>query len=198
MAHKKKKIRLTRRDYAILRDARDYGLVVPEFLLAQRFPGRQLDAVKSTLRRLYGRGPNYLYLRPERLDTKRVYYRLTSRGCRLIGASRDASRPFGRKAVALRYATLWFICVEKPKTRRLVDPREFSQIFPGDGGAITEAAVLYRGSRRPVDARRIVRDRSANGRATARASDVATTCQTGQPRALARLPLLPGGSFFAC
>lgn len=129
---KAKKVRLTKRDYAILRDAEEFGMVVPEFLLRQHFPGRELDAVKSTLRRLYGHGPSYLYLRPEQLDAKRVYYRLTGRGCRLIGASRDASRPFGRKAVVQRYATLWFISADQPKARRLIEPRQFPDLFPGN------------------------------------------------------------------
>ena len=126
---KKRKLRLTKRDYAILRDAERYGLIVPEFLHEQRFAEKQRDAVKSTLRRLYGRPPQFLYLRPEPLDEKRVYYRLTRRGCRLIGASRDAARPFGRFAVAQRYAILWFIGVDRPGARRLLDPRQFPQQF---------------------------------------------------------------------
>ena len=115
---KKRKLRLTKRDYAILRDGQRYGLIIPEFLHVHRFADKNRDAMKSTLRRLYGRPPHYLYLRPESLDDRRVYYRLTSRGCRLIGASRDAARPFGRFAVAQRYAVLWFICVGRPGARR--------------------------------------------------------------------------------
>ena len=129
MGKRTRKVRLTKRDYAILRDAHTYGLVVPEFLHAQRFADKQPAAVKSTLRRLYGRPPRYLYLCPEPLDTHRVYYRLTSRGCRLLGASPDASRKRGRKAIAARYAMLWFICVDKPQARNLFDPRMFPEQF---------------------------------------------------------------------
>ena len=129
MNRRNRKVRLTKRDYAILRDAQTYGLVVPEFLHAHRFADKQPAAVKSTLRRLYGRPPRYLYLRPEPLDTQRVYYQLTSRGCRLLGASPDASRKRGRKAIAARYATLWFICVDKPRARNLFDPRMFPEQF---------------------------------------------------------------------
>ena len=35
----------------------------------------------------------------------------------------------GRKAIAERYATLWFIGVEKPRARSLFDPREFPEQF---------------------------------------------------------------------
>lgn len=127
--NKKRKVRLTKRDYAILRDAQEYGLIVPEFLHAQRFAGKERDAVKSTLRRLYGRPPHHLYLRPEPLDDKRVYYRLTSKGCRLIGASRDSARPFGRFAVAQRYAIVWFILVDRPGKRQLFEPTRFPDQF---------------------------------------------------------------------
>jgi hypothetical protein len=129
MVRRKRKVRLTKRDYAILRDAEKYGLVVPEFLHAQRFADKQPAAVKSTLRRLYGRPPRYLYLRPESLDAHRVYYRLTSRGCRLLGVSRDASRALGRKAIVDRYAALWFICAEHSGQRTLFDPRQFPEQF---------------------------------------------------------------------
>lgn len=130
MAGKKATVRLTRRDYAILRDAATYGLVVSEFLHAQRFSGRQSQAVTSTLRRLYGRPPKYRYLRPEKLDAQRVYYRLTSQGCRLIGVPRDASRSLGRKAIAERYALNWFICAHTPNARNLFSPRDFPDEFP--------------------------------------------------------------------
>ena len=136
MAKKQSKPRLTKRDYAILKDAAQFGMVVPEILHAQRFAGKKLAAVISTLRRLYGRPPNYLYLRPEKLDTNRVYYQLTNRGCNLIGHSRDASRPFGRHAVASRYATLWFICADQPNGRNRFDPRAFPTQFPNVRGRL--------------------------------------------------------------
>jgi hypothetical protein len=130
MGKKKSSIRLTRRDYGILRDAAKYGFVVPELLLAQRFAGLKPEAVQSTLRRLYGRPPEYRFLRPEKLDAKRVYYRLTSRGCRQIGVSRDLSRKLGMQAVAERYAAIWFILADSSGARSLLDPKEFPEQFP--------------------------------------------------------------------
>ncbi|WDQ17009.1 hypothetical protein [Rhodopirellula sp. P2] len=130
MTKNKSSIRLTRRDYGILRDAAKYGMVVPELLQAQRFAGQKPAAVQSTLRRLYGHPPEYRFLRPEKLDAKRVYYRLTSRGCRQIGVSRDASRKLGMQAVAERYATTWFISADLAGGRSLLDPKEFPEQFP--------------------------------------------------------------------
>ena len=97
-----KKPRLTRRDLDVLRDAITFGIVVPELIAPYRFHGKAVGAVTSTLRRLYGHPPRFLYLRPEPLDTQRVYYRLTPRGGRVVGAARTETLRPGKQSLIRR------------------------------------------------------------------------------------------------
>lgn len=133
MAKRRKKLRLTKRDFQVLRDAHALGLVVPEFLAPYRFADRSPSAVKSTLRRLYGRPPQYLYLRPEPLDGRRVYYRLTSRGAALIGAPASAARRRGRQSLIGHYGLAWLICCHRPHERALLDPAALAQLLDATG-----------------------------------------------------------------
>jgi len=133
MAKRPKKLRLTKRDYNVLRDANTFGLVVPELIAPYRFAGKSPEAIKSTLRRLYGWPPHFLYLRPEPLDARRVYYRLTSRGVTLIGASRSAARRRGRQSLIGRYAVAWFICCHRPHERTLLDRAGLKQLLVKPG-----------------------------------------------------------------
>jgi hypothetical protein len=121
--------RLTKRDRQALQDAALFRMITRESVQASSLAGSDMNAVQSMLRRLYGRPPHYLYLRPEDLDGKRVYYRLTGRGARLIGASKDSARRLGVKAKIRRYALLWFIRVHRPGKRTLFNPRDFPQKF---------------------------------------------------------------------
>jgi len=124
-----KKTRLTRRDLDVLRDAHTFGLVVPELIAPYRFAGKSSAAVTSTLRRLYGQPPRYLYLRPEPLDARRVYYRLTPRGARIIGVSRSATLRPGKQSLIRRFALCWFICSHEPHQRTLLDRAAVMQLL---------------------------------------------------------------------
>ena len=96
----------------------------------QFFPNNGRDAAKSTIRRLKGSPPRYRFLQPEPLDARRVYYRLTASGARLIGAPKDVVQPLGVQALVQRYALLWFICIERPHERTVFNPRKFPEQFP--------------------------------------------------------------------
>lgn len=140
-----KKLRLTKRDYDVLRDGRDFGLVVPELIAPYRFAGKAPHAVTSTLRRLYGEPPSYRYLRPEPLDSRRVYYRLTGRGGRAIGVARGSLRRLGSQSLVRRYAVAWLICVQKPHGRSLLGRETLGQLLPGFGRAPQHSYYLETG-----------------------------------------------------
>ena len=126
-----KRLRLTKRDFEVLHDARDFGLVVPELIAPYRFANKAPGAVTSTLRRLYGEPPWYRYLRPEPLDGRRVYYRLTARGGQLVGAPRSMLRRYGNQSLIRRYALAWLICAQRPHARKLLDNEALGRLLPG-------------------------------------------------------------------
>jgi hypothetical protein len=126
---KEKTIRLSDRDLKILRHVRTHGMSTIAAVQAMFFGGQGRDAVKSTLRRLCGQPPDYRYLKPEPLDSHRVYYRLTNRAVRLLGAPKEAARALGPQAKIGRYAVLWFICMDRPGARSLFNPRDFPDQF---------------------------------------------------------------------
>lgn len=128
-----KRLRLTKRDLDVLNDAARFGLVVPELIRPYRFSGKSPAAVTSTLRRLYGQPPRYLYLRPEPLDDHRVYYRLTGRGARLIGAPRRATNRLGRQSLPRRYAMQWLIACHRPHSRTLLDREAIDRLLVTPG-----------------------------------------------------------------
>ncbi len=128
-----KKPRLTRRDLDVLRDALTFGIVVPELIAPYRFAGKAPGAVTSTLRRLYGHPPRFLYLRPDPLDDRRVYYRLTARGGRVIGATRAATLRPGKQSLVRRYALAWLVCCDKPHQRVLLDRAAVVQLLVSPG-----------------------------------------------------------------
>ena len=129
----KRKVRLTKRDYRILRDAARDGFVVPEFLRTKRFDGKGISAVRSTLRRLYGDPPEYRFLRPVKLDEKRTCYRLTEQGCRAIGVDRRLAKESGMRGMAGQYARIWLEC-DPASNRSIFDPRKFPDQFPNVSG----------------------------------------------------------------
>ena len=99
--------RLSARDLKILAMVAKLGISLFEIIHAEFFKGMQRDAVKSTLRRLCGKGPTYRYLRPIPLYGSRVAYQLTHRGAGVIGASSSSARPLGIQArVVLVYRDL--------------------------------------------------------------------------------------------
>jgi len=161
-----KRLRLTKRDLDVLNDAARFGLVVPELILPYRFAGKSPAAVTSTLRRLYGRPPRYLYLRPEPLDDHRVYYRLTARGARVIGAPRRATTRPGRQSLPRRYAIQWLIASHRPHVRTLLDREAIDRLLVSPG-RITRQGFYTEQAKQPrlglaivdhgTDPRRLVR-----------------------------------------
>ena len=99
-------------------------------LLALFFQGKQVDAVRSTLRRLCQTKGGKSLLQSAPLDSQRVYYHLTSKAARLLGVSRDKTRPLGRQALCKRYGLLWFICQQDAKKRILFQPQHYPDLFP--------------------------------------------------------------------
>jgi DNA-binding MarR family transcriptional regulator len=133
-------IRLTDRDRRILKHVARQRMTTVEAVQALFFPENERDAAKSTLRRLYGTPPNYHVLQPEPLDDRRVYYRLTAKGTKLIGAAKDAAKPLGLQARVERYALLWFFCIDRPKQRSVLHPRKFPDQFPIKGERLPRKA----------------------------------------------------------
>jgi len=126
-------IRVTDRDRRILKHVQRQRMTTVDAVQALFFADKTRDAAKSTLRRLYGTPPKYRYLQPEPLDARRVYYRLTPAGARLIGATKDAARPLGLQARVQRYALLWFFCIDDSQKRSAFHLRKFPEQFPLKG-----------------------------------------------------------------
>lgn len=125
-----KMLRLSDRDMDILRLTAKFRMVTQDALHARQFAGKQRDAVKSTLRRLCGDGPQGFLLKSEPLDARRVYYRLTTRATRLLGISEDSARPLGLQARIRRYAVLWFMCIDDSAKRHPFKLQDFPEYFP--------------------------------------------------------------------
>lgn len=122
-------LRLSPRDLRILKFVAAFWLAISDVLARVFFHGLKKDAMKSTLRRLCGKGPTYRLLRPEPLDTHRVAYRLTNRGARLIGASPQHARPLGPQARIERLAVLQFIHAEGEAKRTLISGKKLREHF---------------------------------------------------------------------
>ena len=125
----KRTIRITDRDLIVLKHTRDFGMTWLEPLNSTIFAGREMDAVRSTLRRLTGKRPNYFLLKPVGLANRRICYQLTRRGCAFLGAPQSFAKPLGRRAKARRYALQWYVCVEAAGRRRLCHPRDLPQVM---------------------------------------------------------------------
>lgn len=119
-------LNLSQRDWNILKFVLRHRIVTFEVLRRVFFDGKEIDAVKSTLRRLCGR---YRLLTPERLDVRRGYYRLTQRAAALLGARTAMVRPLGPQSLIERFAVLWFITLDRPGRRTLFNPRQFPEQF---------------------------------------------------------------------
>ena len=107
-----------------------------EVLHATFFPGLQPDAVKSNLRRLCADPPDYRYLRPERLDAHRTFYRLTHRGIKFLGASKRLVMPLGPQTRIEKYALLWLCFLEKNARRVLLNLKHHRNRFPMHGHTV--------------------------------------------------------------
>lgn len=126
----RRRIKLGPRDRELLKYVGEQRMSWLEPLHTKFYAGRQLDAVKSTLRRLTGRPPRHRYLQPEMLDGKRKYFRLTSEAARMLGFSPTVARPLGRTSLIRRYAIQWFIEVDGKDRRWLCNPRDYPDLFP--------------------------------------------------------------------
>jgi hypothetical protein len=110
-----------------------------EALRVKFYPNRQLEAARSTMRRLCGHPPRYRFVQSEPLDDKRVYYQLTPTSARMLGFSRHITRPLGPTALVRRYALQWFIEIDRHRDRWLCDPRDYPQLFSIDGHRLPRA-----------------------------------------------------------
>lgn len=108
-ASKTKTVKFSDRDWKILRHVGKFGFSLFEIIHTLYFKGKARDAVKSTLRRLCGKGPTYRFLRPVPLYGSRVAYQLTHRGAAAVGVSPSRARKVGVQARVERFAMVRFI-----------------------------------------------------------------------------------------
>ena len=128
MPEKRTETRLSDLQQAILRQAYT-DMVTAEVIQRRYFPDGSLEAARSAIRRLCGEPPTYLYLQPEPLDERRVYYRLTQAGAKLLGVSPKCAVPLKKQGKVSRYALSWFIHAEQPGKRALINPHDFPDEF---------------------------------------------------------------------
>lgn len=127
-------ITLSERDQKLLAHVGKFGISTFEVIHYLFFKGRHRDAVKSTLRRLCGKGPTYRYLRPVPLYGSRVVYQLTWRGANTVGISPSLARPLGIQSRVERLAVLTFIHDLKSEyKRRIVSNAKLREYFPLSG-----------------------------------------------------------------
>lgn len=127
-------VTLSERDLKLLAHVGKFCISTFEVLHFTFFKGKHRDAVKSTLRRLCGKGPTYRYLRPVPLYGSRVAYQLTWRGANTIGISPSIARPLGIQSRVQRLAVLNFIHdLKSPFKRRLFSNAKLREFFPMSG-----------------------------------------------------------------
>jgi hypothetical protein len=134
----KKKITLSTRDQDILKFVARYRLATPDALYQEFFTGLHKDAMKSTLRRLTGKAPDYLYLKPQRIHENRVIYLLTKAGAEIVGASRSYCRAVRQRALFERVIVLRYFTDDGSKNRKWLAPNAlrnppFNSTFPPKG-----------------------------------------------------------------
>jgi DNA-binding MarR family transcriptional regulator len=98
-------------------------------ILHRLSPNRDIEAVRSAVRRMVNLG----YVQAEPLDTRRVYYRLTPLGARLIAASHKYAQPLKIQGKIQRYAVSWFIHADHPGQRAVLNPTNYPDQFPVTG-----------------------------------------------------------------
>jgi DNA-binding CsgD family transcriptional regulator len=105
------------------------GIVTAEIVHRRFLPEGDIEAARSAIRRLTDLG----HLQAEPLDTQRAYYRLTTRGARLIAASCKCAQPHKRQGKIQRYAVSWFIHADRPGERALLNLADYPEQFPVAG-----------------------------------------------------------------
>lgn len=128
MARPSKKKQLRPLERQVLTLAQD-GMLTVEIVFRRFYPTGDTEAARSILRRLIKLG----YLQSEPLDARRVYFRLTPNGARIIGASRKTAQALKKQGKIQRYAVSWFIHADQPEQRVLLDPAEHPNQFPVSG-----------------------------------------------------------------
>ena len=125
------RVTLSERDQKLLADVGKLGISTFEIIHFRHFKGKHRDAVKSTLRRLCGKGPTYRFLRPVPLYGSRVAYQLTWRGANAIGVSPSLARPLGIQSRVERLAVLNFIHdLKNENKRRIITNAKLRDYFP--------------------------------------------------------------------
>lgn len=131
MAKRRKTRRLTGRDRRILHHLAEFRAADFDVLHRRFFPGKNAEAVRSTLRRL-SQGPHYV-LRSVPLDGRAMWYQLTPAGVRQIGVSENVCRPLGPQAAARQFALQWFLFGSDNAGVRLIQLHDFPDLFPIGG-----------------------------------------------------------------
>ena len=139
MPRSKRIIRLGPRDLEILSFIGQERTTWLEVIHRRFYEGRQLDAVRSTMRRLCGHAPEFRYVRSELLDGQRNFYRLTRQGARLVGFPDHVTSPVGTTALVRRYALQWFIEIDGRNRRWRCNPRDYPEMFSLDGHRLPRA-----------------------------------------------------------
>jgi hypothetical protein len=135
MTAKHSQVRLTKRDHDILLQAKT-DIVIPEIVYRRFFFNGTMEGARSVIRRLCGEPPDYLYLQPEPLDDKRVYYRLTLKGARLLGISPKYAVALKKQGKITRYALAWFFHADEPHKHTRFNPHQFPDRFPLAGHSL--------------------------------------------------------------
>lgn len=104
-------------------------IITPLIVQRRYYPNGTLDSARSALRRLSGDPPGSLFIRPEPLDTHRIYFPLTRLGTRLLGVSPRYSESLKRTGKIKRYALAWYLHADQPGKRQRIRPRDFANQF---------------------------------------------------------------------
>ena len=159
MSKRSKKSRLSAREQQILHLAKN-GMATVEIVHRCFYPEADVEAVRSALRRMVELGR----LKTEPLDTRRGYYRLTSRGARLIGVSRRSAQPLKRQGKIQRYAVSWFVHADQPGQRVLLNPADYPERFPVGGHRLPRCPFFLDRSQQPCRMGFILVDHNAHYR----------------------------------
>jgi hypothetical protein len=117
MHNTQQRLRITKRDQEMLMFLSIEGGATAEVLHRRFFPSNKRDALKSTIRRLSDGKNSAPLVVSEPLDERRVYYRLTHEGARLIGAKASVVQALGPITRIRVYAESWYLYVQRPGRR---------------------------------------------------------------------------------
>ena len=131
-------LKLQARDKAIFEHLRRYRITTTEVLKEVFYAEKEVDAVKSTLRRLRDGG----YLRSVELRSPFRFYQLTKMAVRKLGFHHGLALPIGEQALRESFGVLHFCCLgATPRTRLTTD--ELVSHFPKLFGTRTNERAHY-------------------------------------------------------